>query len=138
MSFLLKSCILFLIFFSLALACCCAGDDDVIYKVYDRKPTPQEGIARIRYILTKTIASIYGGALLASFIGKVVLVETMSLKITHLQAIILCFVCILFFNMIVMWIVSNFIRYFQGRQLRPLVDKLEFKILYRQWFGRKP
>ena len=50
---------------------------------------------------------------------------------------LLAFVCILFFNFVIMWAIQNLIRHFQGRQLRPLVDKLVFKILYRQWFHPK-
>jgi hypothetical protein len=45
--------------------CSFKGDDDVVYHFFDRKPTGREALIRIRWVVLKTITSVYGGALLA-------------------------------------------------------------------------
>jgi hypothetical protein len=137
LSFFLKNGIVFIIFFGVFLVCCYIGDDDVLYKFHDRKPTPAEGIASLRYALTKGIASLYGGGLLAVFVGKIILEKTLLIKVSGDEAVLLALVGFLFFNFVITWAIQNLIRRYQGRQLRPLVDKPALKILYRQWFGRR-
>src|ERR1700744_4047902 len=62
--------VVFAILFALTLYFCLKADDDVVYNFFDRKPTGQESIRRIRYVFSKMLCSVYGGGILAIIIKK--------------------------------------------------------------------
>jgi hypothetical protein len=74
--------------------CSYIGDDDVVYQYLYRRPTPKEGLRRIRWVLLKMFTSIYVGFLLASGIQKI-LFECCSIRVTERRPIeLIAFACI--------------------------------------------
>src|SRR5689334_10155164 len=65
--------ILFIVFLILTAFCSYIGDDDVVYQFLNRKPTPREGLVRIRWVMLKAITSIYGGCVLASLLFDIII-----------------------------------------------------------------
>ncbi len=57
--------ILFVALLALTAFCSYIGDDDIVYQFLDRKPTPREGLVRVRWVMLKAITSAYGGGVLA-------------------------------------------------------------------------
>ncbi len=111
---ILFACMLFLTVYRSYL-----GDDDVVYKFMDRKPTPQESIIRIRWVLLKAFAAISGGVVLASAI--IVSLRSQSIHLSESQLDLLFFasmgvvVCLIGF-------IQNGIRLLTGRRQRPIID----------------
>jgi LytS/YehU family sensor histidine kinase len=123
----------FLIFFLLTILSSYVGDDDVVYKLIDRKPTGKEAIARIRFVMVKVIASIFGGAVLAAFIGLVVIRRLFSFSLSGNQGVLLAVFCIAI-TALSIGEAQNIVRLIQGRQYRPITD--HFTVLkhnFRLW-----
>jgi hypothetical protein len=91
----------FVVCFGLTLYFCVQGDDDVVYKFMDRRPTGQEAIARIRFVLAKLFASLSGGALMVAVLGKVVLKSIFSITISENSGVLLGLLCILIASMLI-------------------------------------
>jgi len=116
----------FLIFFALTLISSSVGDDDVAYKFFDRKPTGKEALARIRFVIAKVLASLYGGGLMAFFIAQTLARNDLLSSISKNQSILLMMLCIVAVALLI-GIVQNFLRLIQGRQQRPIFDQAILK-----------
>jgi hypothetical protein len=122
----------FLIFFSLTLLSISAGDGEAVYKFLDRKPTGNEAIARIRFVMVRLIASISGGCLMALIIGRDMLRDDFSLAISKDQRTLLAVLCIGVTHILIE-VVHNIIRHMQGRRTRPIFDPVIIKHNYEGW-----
>jgi hypothetical protein len=116
--------VIFVILFLLNIFFIINHDDDVVDAFRDRKPTPQEGIRRVRCVLTAFFASILGGSLLAVFVFRHIiytfhLIDVGSVTNDTKDAIFL--LCIALF-MIFMKLFQNLLRTLQGRPARPIID----------------
>lgn len=111
----------FIIALSLTLLFSFFGDDDVVYKFMGRKPTPQEGLARIRFVLAKAFAAMSGGALVVGTFGAYTFHDLLHVQPSKNQLVLIALVCM---GLVVLLIagLQNIIRYLLGRQIRPLVD----------------
>jgi hypothetical protein len=69
---------LFVLLLALTAFCSYIGDDDVVYQFLCRKPTPREALVRVRWVLLKTITSLYGGGALALAIIKIIVARRMG------------------------------------------------------------
>jgi hypothetical protein len=123
-----------LIFFSLTVYCSYIGDDDVVYRYMGRKPTPEEAICRIRFVLAKAVASIYMGSAIAILLGLEIIKETLGFSISENQSVYLIVVCICIANLLI-GVIQNWIRRSQGRQQRPLIDVALWKYNVHQWMN---
>ena len=102
------------------------GDDDVVYDYLYRKPTPHEGLRRIRWVLLRTLTSIYAGALL-SRAGLNILIWCCSIHVTgHDPALLLMLACIVVVSILI-GILSNGMRRLLGRPTRPLIDPIVWR-----------
>jgi hypothetical protein len=97
------------------------GDDDVVYAIMNRKPTPNEAIARIRYVFAKFFASLYCGGLIALFLVQDVFRGMLSLNVSKLQIVFIVWLCICLFSLFI-GVLQNCIRLLQGRKQRPIFD----------------
>jgi hypothetical protein len=104
----------------LTIFCSYIGDDDVVYQFLDRKPTPREAIVRIRWVILKTLTSIYGGFVLAAAVKKF-LMGCCSIKLSENPAALIVFACITLVSLLI-GILQNLIRHLRGRPARPLID----------------
>jgi len=99
------------------------GDDDIVYNCMsmNRPPTGKETLARMRFVFPKLFASLYCGGLLAMLFTQNILRGVFSLNPPRLQIIGLIAVgwvlCGLFIG-----VIQNWMRPFQGRQQRPILD----------------
>src|SRR5579862_6851151 len=84
-----KIACLFVIFFILTVVFSWVGDDEIAYKILERKPTSKEGMARIRFVLVKMFAAVLGGGILAVFLGQVILQRTFLFALTKNQIVLL-------------------------------------------------
>jgi len=100
--------------------CSYIGDDDVVYQYLDRRPTPQEGLRRIRWVLLKATASIYGGALLATAVPAV-LRACCAIALVGDPAVLITFACMGVVSLLI-GVLQNGIRSLRGRPTRPLID----------------
>jgi hypothetical protein len=135
MSQIQKWILWFVILLAVTAYCSYIGDDDVVYKFLDRKPTPREGMIRIRWVLLKTFTSIYGGALLSVAIGIYGLRNLWSIHLSKNQAVLLALVCIAPANLMI-GVLQNEIRRLTSRPKRPLIDGTVWKHNLRQWRGK--
>jgi len=110
--------------------CSYIGDDDVVYQYLDRKPTPQEGVRRIRWALLKATASIYGGALLAAAV-LVMLRACCAIVLAGDPAVLISFACMGVVCLLI-GVVQNGIRILRGRPTRPLIDR----VVWQRSFGK--
>jgi len=102
------------------------GDDDVVYEYLYRRPTPNEGLRRIRWVLLRTFTSIYAGVILAAVVRNL-LIRCCSINfVGHDQAVLLAFACIALVSVLI-GILSNGIRRLRGRQTRPLIDPVVWR-----------
>lgn len=101
------------------------GDDDVVYEYLYRKPTPKEGVRRIRWVLLRTFASIYAGSILAAGILRL-LRECCSVRLGHDPSILFMFACIAVAGLAI-GVLSNAMRYLRGRPTRPLIDPVVWR-----------
>jgi hypothetical protein len=127
-----KAIWLFLIFFVLTILSSIAGDDDVVYKFFDRKPTGKEAIARIRFVLAKAFASIYGGGLMGFAVGQFILKKIFLLTISKDQAVVLIVACIALTALLI-GVVQNLIRHIQDRKQRPIFDLALLQYNLKRW-----
>ena len=70
MSHIYSSIVVFVCLLVVTGYCNYIGDDDVVYQYLDRKPAPDEGLRRTRWVLLKASASIYGGFVLAAAVRE--------------------------------------------------------------------
>ena len=117
------------------LDCSYIGDDDVVYKFLDRKPTPREGVIRIRWVMLKAITSIYGGGLLGLAVGRNVLRDLLSITFSKNGAVLLIVMCIGLTSLII-GMLQNEMRRISGRPKRPLIDGVIWAHNFRQWRGK--
>lgn len=100
--------------------CSYVGDDDVIYQFLHRKPTPQEGLRRIRWVLLKAFASIYGGLVTVSAI-QALLKQCCSVTFVGNPAVLTGFACMAIVSLAI-GLLQNGIRRLRGRPRRPVFD----------------
>ena len=98
------------------------GDDDVVYACMHRKPTNHEGLRRMRYVLVKGFASMSCGGYFASVFGEYILKPTVMPQISHDQAVLIILIFMGITGLLI-GVIQNVIRQYQGRQLRPPFDK---------------
>jgi 4-hydroxybenzoate polyprenyltransferase len=112
--------ILFVCLLALTAFCSYIGDDDVVYQFVDRKPTPREGLIRIRWVLLKTFTSLYGGVVLATALTSV-LGNFFPISLSKNQAALVALACVVIAGLLI-GVLQNQIRRLRGRPTRPLVD----------------
>lgn len=122
----------FIVCFASFILSCWAGDDDVIYRFLNRRPTPQEGLARTRFVLIKILASFCGGALMMLYFSVYILRQMLAIRISNNEALLLLIPFVGIAGLL-MGIIQNIIRGMQARQQRPLLDPLVFRYLRGQW-----
>lgn len=102
------------------------GDDDVVYDYLYRKPTPHEGLRRIRWVLLRTFTSIYAGAVLTRAILNIPQGCCAIRAVGHDQAALLLLACVALVSLLI-GILSNGIRRLRGRPTRPLLDPVVWR-----------
>ncbi len=102
--------------------CSYLGDDDIVYQYLYRKPTSNEGLRRIRWVLLKTFASIYGGFVVAAVILWLLL-QCCSLRLAGYAFDLVVFACIALMAVLI-GVIQNVIRRMRGRPTRPLIDRV--------------
>jgi hypothetical protein len=112
--------VLFVCLLGLTAFCSFIGDDDVVYQYMDRKPTPREGIIRIRWVMLKALTSIFGGGVLGIAIDKF-LSDYFSFDISKNQAGLTALACFAVVGLLI-GVLQNEIRRARGRPSRPLID----------------
>lgn len=127
--------ILFVLFLGVTAFCSYIGDDDVVYRYLDRKPTSREGIVRIRWVILKTLAAIYGGGVLEAVIGKL-LIACCSIVLLGNPAALTVLVCIALVGLLI-GVLQNGIRRLRGRPTRPLIDPVVWRRNFRGPIGRR-
>lgn len=127
-SLIIRSCV----FLVLTLISSWVGDDDVAYTVMGRKPTSQEGIARIRYVLVKFFAMFYGGALLAFVAVQQIVQRIFLLNVSKFEYLCLQVLCMILLGLFI-GVVQNWIRSLQGRKKRPICDVALARYNSNQW-----
>jgi hypothetical protein len=121
-------------FLGLTALCSYIGDDDVVYRFLDRKPTPHEAIIRIRWVMLKAVASIYGGFLLGSIVKKSLL-GCCSIGLSENPAVLIAFACVALVSLLI-GVMQNGIRRLRGRAARPLIDAVVWRRSLGPWGGR--
>jgi hypothetical protein len=111
------------------------GDDDVIYQYLDRKPTPREGIIRIRWVILKGLVSVYGGFVLGTAVRKL-LADCCSTTLSGDPAVLIGLACIALVSLLI-GILQNEIRHLCGRPRRPLIDHVVWQRSVRGPLGRR-
>jgi hypothetical protein len=127
------------IFTLLTLISSWVGDDDVVYAFWDRDPTPNESIRRLRYVLVKFFASLYGGGYLALLLGRDVIKGMLMIDFPKVVFVVLIGICIGAFSLFI-GVIQNQIRSLNGRPKRPPYDlalrrrnRAQWK---KWWFGK--
>jgi hypothetical protein len=113
--------------------CSYIGDDDVVYDIQNRKPTPREAIIRIRWVMLKIVTCIYGGFFLASAVTTLLL-GCCSLSLSKNPSILIAYACMAPVALLI-GILQNGIRRLRGRPTRPLVDWSILQRNLEQWRG---
>ena len=129
-----KLLVLSAFFLGLTAFCSYIGDDDVVYRFLDRKPTPHEAIIRIRWVMLKAVASIYGGFLLGSIVKKFLL-GWCSIGLSKDPAVLIAFACVALVSLLI-GVMQNGIRRVRGRPRRPLIDAVVWQRSLGSWGGR--
>ena len=115
------------------------GFDDILAQVEGRKPTGQEGIRRIGYVLVRACAAASGGYLLAGkmlifirtqpytpkFLALFGVVRDDPRSILHFSLLVLIFSS--FLSLLLLRLAQNTVRKFQGRNPRPWIDWTPFR-----------
>jgi hypothetical protein len=100
------------------------GDDEIAAKLLTRKPTPEEGFRRVRYVLSGFFASIFGGALLAVYSTRFILIPFHVLPISTMSKngrqlyVVACIVLAL----LLIRLLQNVLRIAARKQPLPFVD----------------
>jgi amino acid transporter len=94
-----------------------------VYRFFDRKPTAAEAIARVRFVISKMLASIASGMWMALFVGKSILGDMFSFTFSHNLSVLFVFLFIIIAYLMI-GMGQNLIRRSQGRKQRPLKDDL--------------
>ena len=110
------------------------GDDDIVYDYFDRKPTGREALIRIRWVILKTVTSLYGGAVLAMAVAFPLIVW-FKIRPSNNAAVLLVVACVGVVSLAI-GLLQNWIRGLCGRPWRPLVDVAIFKKNAKQWKSR--
>jgi len=114
--------------------CSYIGDDDVVYHLLDRTPTPRESLIRVRWVMLKGIASICGGSVLAvSAVESIRIVY--PLNMSGNQAVLLALLCTGLVSLLI-GVLQNEIRRLRGRPSRPLIDLVILRHNLKQWIGK--
>ena len=108
------------------------GDDEVAYKILKRKPTPKEGMARIRFVLVKLLSCLYGGSALSYFLVQKILKERLGFSFSGNESIALILVSMGFVFLFI-GAVQNLIRILLGRPRRPILDFSLLKHNLSRW-----
>jgi hypothetical protein len=119
------------IFFALTLISSWIGDDDTAYKFWGRKPTGAEGIARIRFVLVKFFASLYGGVLVAFLLASYVR-DAFSMTMPNEYFVCFMALCMALFALFI-GVMQNGIRLIRGRKLRPIYDLALLRYNLDKW-----
>lgn len=120
MSHIHNMIILFVGLLGLTAFCSYIGDDDIIYQFLYRKPTPREGLVRVRWVFLKALTSIYGGGVLAVGVAKLLAVCcSVSFSKSLIVPAILACVGLVF---LAIGILQNGVRRLRGRPIRPVID----------------
>jgi hypothetical protein len=117
--------IAFVCLLALTVFCSYIGDDDVVYKYLERKPTPKEGLRRIRWVLLRTFTSIYGGLVLAAVVQKL-LMQCCSIVLSKDPAVLTLFACMALVGLSI-GVLQNGMRRLRGRPTRPLIDPVVWR-----------
>ena len=120
-----KLTLLGIFFLTLTICCSYIGDDDVVYQVIGRKPTPREGLIRIRWVLLKTFTSIYVGFAIAYSLKRF-LVHGYSIELSKNSSVTIAFSCVALAALLIEAL-QNVIRRLTGRLARPLNDWSVFR-----------
>jgi len=121
----------FVFFAALTVWCSYIGDDDIVYKFLDRKPTPQEGVIRIRFVILKTITSVYAGSLMSIwFVQYIKSIYLINLSKNQAVLLVLIFIAM---SSLFIGIIQNGMRYLQCRPRRALIDTIIWRHNLRQW-----
>ncbi len=107
------------------------GDDDVAYLFFAKKPTGTEAIRRIRFVLSKSLASVTGGALTSVILVKYIITKVFNNIIMSNNKILLLIILSIFIFSALIGLIQNVIRLVRGRSTRPIVDFsiLKFNII---------
>ena len=126
----------YILWFVALLACtlysCYIGDDDVVHRFMGRKPTPQEALSRIRFVIFQAFATFFAGIVATLSFIYYVIFGFLEISISGWQPSIM----VLFFMLPSYALIvgaQNLVRLGQGRQARPLFDKVIFRYNLRQW-----
>lgn len=123
-------------FLGVTMICSINGDNDAVYRYWNRKPTPQESFAWVRFVLSKYIASIYCGAFTGVWFVRNIYLAFIARSITNNQAVLI-FALAMFFVYCAIGVAENAIRLIQKRPTRPLVDMAVYRRGIRGWTGRR-
>jgi hypothetical protein len=110
--------------------CSYIGDDDVVYQYLYRKPTPNEGLRRIRWVLLKTFTSVYGGFIVAAAVRQV-LTLCCSITLSRDPTLLVAYACMLLVALLI-GILQNGVRLLRGRPTRPLIDPIVWQRSFRR------
>jgi hypothetical protein len=113
-------------------ASCWVGDGDVIYDILHRKPSSKETVQRVRFVLLKAFTIFYGALLATIFVGHSVIEGMLLIKVWGNDVLIIFLPCWAVVALLV-GILQNVIRQIQGRELRPLIDRVILRYVGRQW-----
>jgi uncharacterized Tic20 family protein len=134
MSILFTIPLIFVVFFGWTLWCSYKGYDDVIYQYKGRKPSNNEGITRIYFVIIKSVAVIFGGCILVTFI-YIIFYITLNIKLNYIMKWFFIFTSMLLMSIFI-GLVQNKIRSVQGREKRPPLDIDLIKYNLNRWVGR--
>ena len=100
------------------------GDDDISDRLRARKPTPDEAIRRITYVLSMLFTAIFGGSVSAILFKIYIIlpyypIQARTMTQNQNSYLIVIFLVVFF---ILQRGLQNLIRNLQGRKPRPLVD----------------
>lgn len=114
--------IVFACLLGLTAFCSYIGDDDVIYLYLYRKPSPREGIVRVRWVLLKTFTSLYGGLASAPAVIRI-LEDCCSISLSKDSIALIAFGFMALASLLI-GILQNGIRWLRGRPRRPIIDRV--------------
>ncbi len=134
MSQLQSGIVSFVCLLGLTAFCSYIGDDDVVYELFDRKPTPREAIIRVRWVLLKAATSIFGGVVLATAILELLKAFDLVLPSVN-EAVLFAVMCMAIVSLLIGGL-QNQIRRLRGRPPRPLIDRKIWKKNIGQWRGK--
>ncbi len=117
-----KIILVFIVSFLLTLVFSWNGDDDIAYLFFNRKPTGSEAVRRIRFVLSKLLASVIGGSMTAVFFVKYVLLNVFdNISMSKNQTLLFIIFFIILFSAFI-GVMQNIIRLNQERVTRPVID----------------